>query len=118
MAMAILILLYAIGKRLKTLYLVEDIISPRYRAHRGVALLRCCSNVMFCRVCGIRVKVWESYRTCRSFGLRYGSVTKLTEVSGIAARAYRTHRSSGRVQIMLYPYPGYCETGRTELIEI
>ena len=48
-------------------------------------------KVMFCRVCGFRVRVRESYRT---------------------------HRSSGRVQKMLYPYPGYCGTGRTELTEV
>ena len=76
------------------------------------------SKVMFCRVCGFRVRVWESYRTSRSFGNGYGSVTELTEVPGIVARAYRTHRSSGRVQNMLYPYPGYCGTGCTELTEV
>ena len=75
-------------------------------------------KVMFCRVCGFRVRVWESYRTSRSFGYGYGSVTELTEVPGIAARAYRTQRSCGRVQKMLYPYPGYSGTGRTELTEL
>ena len=75
-------------------------------------------KVMFCRVCGFRVRVWELYRTCRSFGYGYGSVTKLTEVPGIVARAHRTHRSSGQVQKMLYPYPGYSGTGRTELTEL
>ena len=74
--------------------------------------------MMFRRVCGFRVRVWESCRTSRSFGYGYGSVTELTEVPGIVARAYRTHRSSGRVQKMLYPYPGYCGTGRTELTEV
>ena len=73
------------------------------------------SNVMFCRVCGFRVRVWESYRTSRSFGYGYGSVPELTEVPGIVARAYRTHRSSEHVQKMLYPYPRHCGTGRTEL---
>ena len=34
------------------------------------------------------------------------------------ARAYRTHRSSGQVQKMLYPYRGYCGTGRTELTQV
>ena len=28
------------------------------------------------------------------------------------------HRSSEGVQSMLYPYPGYCGTGRTELTEV
>ena len=64
------------------------------------------------------VRVWESYRTSRSFGYRYGSVIEFTEAPGNVARAYRTHRSSGRVQKMLYPYPGYCGTGRTELTEV
>ena len=45
---------------------------------------------MFCRVCEFRVRVWESYKTSRSFGYGYGSVTELTEVPGIVARAYRT----------------------------
>ena len=40
----------------------------------------------------------ESYRTTRNFGYGYGKVTDLTEVPGIVARAYITHRSSGRVQ--------------------
>ena len=51
----------------------------------------------------------------QNFGYEYESVTELPEVPGIVARAYITHRSSGRVQKVLYPYPGYCGTGRTEL---
>ena len=43
-----------------------------------------------------------------------GTGTEVTEVPGTVARAYRTHRSSGLVQKMLYPYPGYCGTQRTE----
>ena len=74
--------------------------------------------VMFCRVCEFRVRVWKFYRTSRSFGFEYGSVTELTEVPGIVARSYRIHRSSGRVQNVLYRYPGYCGTGRTELTEV
>ena len=76
------------------------------------------NKVMFCRVCGFRVRVWESYRTSRSFGYGYESVTELPAVAGIVARAYRTHRSSGRVRKVLYPYPGYCATGFTELPEV
>ena len=57
-------------------------------------------------------------KTSRSFGYGYGSVTELTEVPGIVARAYRTLRSSGRIQKRLYPYPGYCGTGRAELTEV
>ena len=44
---------------------------------------------MFCTVCGLRVRVWESYRTSRNFEYGYGSVTELPEVPGIVARAYR-----------------------------
>ena len=76
------------------------------------------SKVMFSRVCGFQLRVWESCRSPRSFGYGYGSATELTEVPSIVARAYRTHRSSGRAQKMLYPYPGYGGTGRTELTEL
>ena len=31
---------------------------------------------MFCRVCGFRVRVWESYRNSRSFGYGYERVTE------------------------------------------
>ena len=75
-------------------------------------------KVMFCRVCGFRVRVWESYRTSRSFRYGYECVIDLPEVPGIVARECRTHRSSGRVQKVLYPYPGYCGTGCTELTEV
>ena len=34
---------------------------------------------MFCRVCGLRVRVEERYRTPRSFGYGYGSGTKLAD---------------------------------------
>ena len=50
------------------------------------------SKVMFCRVCGFRVKVWEAYRTSRSFGYGYRSVTDVTEVPGIVERAYKTQK--------------------------
>ena len=76
------------------------------------------NKVMFCRVCGFWARVWESYRTSRCFGCGYGSVTELTEVPGIVARAYITHRSTGWVLKMLYPYPRYYDTGRTELTEV
>ena len=65
-----------------------------------------------------RVRVWRSYRTFRSSGYGYGSRTELSEVPGIVARAYGTHKSSERVQTMLYPYPGYCGHGRTERAEV
>ena len=69
------------------------------------------SNVVLCRVCGFRVRVWESYRTDRSSGYGYGSVTELTEVPGIVAQAYITHRNAGYGIERLYPYPGYCGIG-------
>ena len=69
------------------------------------------SKVMFCRVCGFRVRVWESYRTSRSFGHGYGSVTELTQVPGIVARAYRSHRSSGRIQKCCTRTPGIVARG-------
>ena len=76
------------------------------------------TTLKFWRVCGFRVRVWGSYRTYRSFGYGYGSVTELAEVPGIVAQPCRTHRSSGRVQNMLYPYPGYCGTRLTEVTEV
>ena len=42
----------------------------------------CCKG-MFFRVCGFRVRVWESYRTSRSFGHGYESVPELPEVPGM-----------------------------------
>ena len=70
---------------------------------------------MLCRVCGLRVRVWESYSPSKSFEYGCESVTELPEVPGIVARAYTTHRISGGIQNLLYPYPGYCGTGCTEL---
>ena len=88
-------------------------------------------KVMFCRVCGFRVRVWESYRTTRSFGYGHGFVTELTEVPGVVARAYRTYRSSGQVQkcctrtsgILARSHRSYISCGygyefRTELTEV
>ena len=49
----------------------------------------------FARQSGVQVRVWTSYRSHRSSG--YESFTELTEVPGIVARAYRTHRSFGQV---------------------
>ena len=39
-------------------------------------------KIVFCRVCGFRIWVWKSYRTCRSSGYGYGCFTELTEVPG------------------------------------
>ena len=71
-------------------------------------------KAMFCRVCAFRVRVWESYRTSRSFGYGYGSVTELTQVPGIVARSCSTHRIFGRVQNAV-PVPRLLWHGRTEV---
>ena len=44
-----------------------------------------------------RVRAWGSDTTYGSSGYGYGSVTELTEVPGLLARAYRTHTNSGQV---------------------
>ena len=75
------------------------------------------SRIMFCTVGGFRVRVWESCRTPRSFGYGDGGVAEFPEVLGIAARAYKTHRSSGRGQNVMYPCPGYCGAWSSEHIE-
>ena len=77
-----------------------------------------------------RVRVWGSYRTYRSSGYGYGSVTEITDVPGIVARAHRTHTSPGQVQkystrtpdivaraYRTYRSSGYEYEGRTELTE-
>ena len=43
--------------------------------------------------------IWGPYRTYKSAGYGCESVTELTEVPGIVAQAYRTHRSSGQVLV-------------------
>ena len=75
-------------------------------------------TLKFCRACGFRVRIWKSYRTSKSFGYGYESVTELPEVPGIVAQTYITPRSSGRVRKVLNPYPGYCGTGCIELTEV
>ena len=69
------------------------------------------------------MRVWESYRTSRTFGYGYESVTELPEVPGIVTRgvqtsqkfrvrvcmSYRTNRSSGsgmKVLTELQEVPG------------
>ena len=73
-------------------------------------------KVMFCRVCGSRLRFWESYRI-PGIGYWYGSVRELTEVPGIVARAYRTQQKFRAGTKDAIPVPGYCGTGRTEQIE-
>ena len=73
------------------------------------------STLKFSKVCGFRVRVWESYRTSR---VRVWKCYKTSRSSGFVAQAYRTHTSSGRVQNIMYPYPGYCGTDLTELTEV
>ena len=73
----------------------------------------------FCRVCGLRVRVWGSYRTCRSFEYGYGSVTELPEVtSKMWYRHTELTEVPGGYENMLYPYSGYCGTGLAELTEV
>ena len=76
------------------------------------------SKVMFCRVCGFRVRVWESYRTCRTFGYEYGSVTGLTEVPGIVARRVQNSRKFRAGTKNAVPVPRVLWQGRTELTEV
>ena len=54
----------------------------------------------------------------QKFRVRVRCLTELPEFPGIVAQAYRTRRSSERVQNMMYPYSGYCCRGRTELPEV
>ena len=65
-------------------------------------------KVVFGRVCGFWVRVWESHRIFRSSRYGYGSVTEFTEVPGIVAQACITHISSGYGIQRLYPYLEYC----------
>ena len=66
---------------------------------------------------GTGMKILQNFQKFRAL-YGYGSVTELPEVPGIVAQAYRTHRSSGRIQSMMYPHPGYCGSGLTELTEV
>ena len=70
---------------------------------------------MFCRVCGFRVRIWPSYRTCGSSGHGNGSLAELTEVPGTGVQhGLQVLQNSQKFQVgtrMLYPYPGYCGTG-------
>ena len=74
-------------------------------------------KVVFCSVCGFRIRVLESCRTSRSLGYGYGSVIELTEVPGIVVRVYRTQQLRAGTKAVV-PVPRECGTGRTELIEI
>ena len=79
-----------------------------------------------------RVRVWGSYRTYRSSGYGYGSVTDLTEVPGIVARActeltqvpgrYKNAVPASRVYAKrayrAYRSSGYGYECRTELTEV
>ena len=57
--------------------------APQPRARKETAAGRKSFEVLFCGVCGFRVRVWGSYRNSSSFGDGYGAVTELTEVSGM-----------------------------------
>ena len=76
-----------------------------------------------------RVLCRRSYRTYRSSGCGYGCLTELKEVQGTGINPYKTHRSCGYCSTGVQNqqkfragtktwYPGYCETGRTELTEV
>ena len=74
---------------------------------------------MFCRLCRFRVRVWESYGTPEVSGTGMEVLHNSQKFRVLCvARACKTHRSSGRVQKTLYPYPGFWGTGRTELAEV
>ena len=65
-----------------------------------------------------RVRVWGSYRTYRSSGYRYESVTELTEVPGIVGTGVQNSQKFRAGIKTLYPYPGYLWHERTELKEV
>ena len=80
---------------------------------------------------GYRRTTREVCSSYRSFRYGYGSVTELAEVTGIVARAYRTHRRSGHVYESLVeprevaggndnvvPVPRVFVALRTELTEV
>ena len=74
-----------------------------------IHVFRCSSKFckfMFCRVCGFRVRVWESYRTSRSSAYCGTGVHNLHKFRAVTNGAvpvprvlwhgvYRTHKSSG-----------------------
>ena len=105
---------------------------PRYCAE-GIPLLPrvLCRRSFRTYLQKLRIRVWMSYRTFRSPGYGYKTHTELTEVPGIVTRAYRTHRSAGRVEILCTGTPGIVKQGvhnlrkfsvgnlgRTELTEV
>ena len=59
-----------------------------------------------------------SYRTPRGSGYEYESLTKLSELPGIVAKAYIASRISGQGKNKMYPYPGALWHRRTELPEV
>ena len=62
---------------------------------------------MLCRVCGFRVRVWESYRTCEVSGTGMDVLQKSQKFRVLWHGAYRAYRSSG------YGYE--CPTELTEV---
>ena len=73
----------SVGASIETFALPSPWKLPRkFPVEASVEVSMKISKVMFCRVCGFRVRVWESYKTSRSFGYGYGCVTELTEVPG------------------------------------
>ena len=43
---------------------------------------------------------------------------KVTEAPGIVSRRTEHTEVTGRYKNAVYPYPGYCDRGRTELTEV
>ena len=75
-------------------------------------------NIRFCRVCSLSVRVWVSYRSFRSSGLGYKTLTELTDVRGYCGPGVQNSQKFLSDRKTLYRYPGDCEIGRTELTQV
>ncbi len=75
-------------------------------------------KVMFCRVCRFRVRVRKSYRTYRSSGYGYGSVTELTEVLGTGMNALQNLHKFFVGYRKAVPVPRVLCHGLAELTEV
>ena len=73
---------------------------------------------MFCRVCVLRVRVWKSYRTCRSSGYGYGSHTELTVVPGRYTNVVPVPVPAPRYFYKGIPVPRVLCHGSKELTEV
>ena len=79
----------------RAVFTADSFKSPR-AVIDSVRVIRCADNckVLFCRVCGFRVRVWWSWRTSRSWGYGYASVTKHTDFRGFWHRLVGSTTSS------------------------